>query len=185
MTNKVEDHPRKAAPRLGKGRKSVSDRCRWKKRIRAKGAVALQAMGCVFIGGRRGLRERASTRSWHAHRETRESINDVGTLLVQLGEQLERGEGKSERESVRLRAFARASIKASAAGRSVHFSRAFETGNPADSKPVLVRDFENRVLSGRLIACIRKIIKKEKRKRIEENCENFFFFRNDSLVMDH
>lgn len=107
--------------------------------------------------------------------DTRESINDVGTLLVQLGEQLERGEGKSERESVRLRAFARASIKASAAGRSVHFSRAFETGNPADSKPVLVRDFENRVLSGRLIACIRKIIKKEKKETDRRELREFFF----------
>lgn len=127
-------------------------------------------------------------RGTHTTGDTRESIDYGGTLLVELGEQLERGEGKSERESVRLRAFARASIKASAAGRSVHFSRAFETGNPADSSPPNRCSFSrfrgSRVLSvARLIACIRK-----KRKRIEENCDNFFFpfaIRNDSLVMDH
>lgn len=115
-------------------------------------------------------------RGTHTTGDTRESIDYGGTLLVELGEQLERGEGKSERESVRLRAFARASIKASAAGRSVHFSRAFETGNPADSSPPNRCSFSrfrgSRVLSvARLIACIRK-----KRKRIEERIATIFFF---------
>lgn len=98
--------------------------------------------------------------------DTRKSINDGGTLLVQLGEQLERGEGKSERESARLRAFARASIKASAAGRRVHFSRAFETGNPADSPPP---NQCSRFRESSFIGTINRVHSKNKKKEKKGN----------------
>lgn len=60
-----------------------------------------------------------------------------------------------------------------------------QPGRLAASKPV--PDFENRVLSERLIACIRKIKKRRKKETDRRELREFFFFaiRNDSLVMDH
>lgn len=164
----------------------MSDRCRVKEtHPRERGSRVTGDGMRLYRRSPRIARAREYTLAARTPGDTRESINDGGTLLVELGEQLERGEGKSERESARLRAFARASIKASAAGRSVHFSRAFETGNPADSSPPNRCSYERSSFVGTINRVRYSRNKNKRRKRVEENF--FFLFlsqRNDSLIRD-